>query len=202
MAPMPMLVSLHSPLVGPLTWQPAAASLRAAGYHVAVPSLTGVVDTGPPYYRKLAGRVAETIRQDNPARAVVLIGHSGRRCPTAGRRRRHRHTSGGCHVRRRDPAAPGGRLVRYRPAVLREQLRGPANLAGRIPYPDSGYKGITDTLTGWVLEPYGATIARTRRADEGQEQLADKLLALDNPLQLPVLANDRDRTQIVGGHRR
>jgi hypothetical protein len=77
MAPMPMLVSLHSPLVGPLTWQPAAASLRAAGYHVAVPSLTGVVDTGPPYYRKLAGRVAETIRQANPARAVVLIGHSG-----------------------------------------------------------------------------------------------------------------------------
>jgi hypothetical protein len=77
MAPMPMLVLLHSPLVGPLTWQPAAASLRAAGYHVAVPSLTGVVDTGPPYYRRLAGRVAGTIRQANPARAVVLIGHSG-----------------------------------------------------------------------------------------------------------------------------
>ena len=77
MAPIPMLVLLHSPLVGPLTWQPAANSLRAAGYHVAVPSLTGVVDTGPPFYRKLAGRVAETIRQANPTGAVVLIGHSG-----------------------------------------------------------------------------------------------------------------------------
>jgi DNA-binding NarL/FixJ family response regulator len=43
MAPMPMLVLLHSPLVGPLTWQPAATSLRAAGYHVTVPSLTGVL---------------------------------------------------------------------------------------------------------------------------------------------------------------
>jgi pimeloyl-ACP methyl ester carboxylesterase len=77
MTPMPMLVLLHSPLVGPLTWQPAATRLHAAGYHVAVPSLTGVVDTGPPYYRKLAARVAETIRQANPTGAVVLIGHSG-----------------------------------------------------------------------------------------------------------------------------
>jgi hypothetical protein len=77
MAPMPMLVLLHSPLVGPLTWQPAATSLRAAGYRVAVPSLTGVVDTGPPYYRRLAGRVAGTIRQASPAGAVVLTGHSG-----------------------------------------------------------------------------------------------------------------------------
>jgi hypothetical protein len=44
---------------------------------VAVPSLTGVVDTGPPYYRKLAGRVAGTIRQASPTGAVVLTGHSG-----------------------------------------------------------------------------------------------------------------------------
>ena len=77
MAPMPMLVLLHSPLVGPLTWQPAATILQAAGYRVAVPSLTGVVETGPPHYRKLAGRVAETIRRADPAGAVVLIGHSG-----------------------------------------------------------------------------------------------------------------------------
>jgi len=77
MAPMPTLVLLHSPLVGPLTWQPAVTSLHAAGYHLAVPSLTGVVDTGPPSYRKLAGRVAETIRQANPTGAMVLIGHSG-----------------------------------------------------------------------------------------------------------------------------
>jgi len=77
MAPMPMLVLLHSPLVGPLTWQAAATGLHAAGYQVAVPSLAGVIDTGPPYYPKLAGRVAETIRQANPTGAMVLIGHSG-----------------------------------------------------------------------------------------------------------------------------
>ncbi len=77
MATMPMLVLLHSPLVGPLTWQPAADRLRAAGYRVAVPSLAGVVDTGPPYYRRLAGRAAATIRQANPAGGVLLVGHSG-----------------------------------------------------------------------------------------------------------------------------
>lgn len=77
MVSMPLLVLLHSPLVGPLTWQPAATSLRASGYQVAVPSLTGVLDTGPPFYRKLAGRVAETIRQANPGRPVILVGHSG-----------------------------------------------------------------------------------------------------------------------------
>jgi thioesterase domain-containing protein len=77
MEPIPMLVLLHSPLVGPLTWQPAAACLRASGYQVAVPSLAGALDPGPPFYPKLAGRVAETIRQANPAGAVVLIGHSG-----------------------------------------------------------------------------------------------------------------------------
>jgi hypothetical protein len=75
--PMPMLVLLHSPLVGPLTWQPVATSLQAAGYQVAVPSLSGVVEGGPPSYRKLAGRVAETIRLVRPAGAVVLVGHSG-----------------------------------------------------------------------------------------------------------------------------
>jgi pimeloyl-ACP methyl ester carboxylesterase len=77
MAPMPMLVLLHSPLVGPLTCQPAAASLHAAGYHVAVPSLSGVVEGGPPSYRRLAVWVAETIRHANPPGAVVLVGHSG-----------------------------------------------------------------------------------------------------------------------------
>lgn len=77
MTPMPMLVLLHSPLVGPLTWQPAAADLHAFGSRVAVPSLAGVVEAGPPFYRKLAGRVAETIRQADPTGAVVLIGHSG-----------------------------------------------------------------------------------------------------------------------------
>ena len=130
--PMPMLVLLHSPLVGPLTWQPAATSLHAAGYQVAVPSLTGVLDTGPPSHRTLAGRAAETIRQANPTGAVVLIGHSGAGAllPAAA------EASG-------TPLAaavfvdailphPGVSWFQTAPQALREQLRGLAR-DGRLP---------------------------------------------------------------------
>jgi hypothetical protein len=132
MTPTPMLVLLHSPLVGPLTWQPAATSLCAAGYHVAVPSLTGVVDTGPPYHRKLASRVAETIRQANPTGAVVLIGHSG-----AGALLPAVAEAAGTPV----AAAvfvdailphPGASWFDTAPPVLREQLHGLAR-DGRLP---------------------------------------------------------------------
>ncbi|HZD72743.1 MAG TPA: alpha/beta fold hydrolase [Actinomycetota bacterium] len=77
MTTMPTVVLVHSPLVGPLTWLPAADQLRAAGHRVAVPSLTGVLGAGPPYYRKLASRVAEAIRQPDPSQPLILVGHSG-----------------------------------------------------------------------------------------------------------------------------
>jgi hypothetical protein len=133
MTPMPLLVLLHSPLVGPLTWQPAATSLHAAGYHVAVPSLTGVVDTGPPSYRKLAGRVAETIRQANPSGAVVLIGHSGAGAllPAAA----EATDSPLAAVVFVDAILPhpGVSWFETAPPVLREQLGGLAHDDGRLP---------------------------------------------------------------------
>ena len=81
----PALVLVHSPLVGPLTWEPVAARLRRAGRVVVVPSLAGVIDDGPPYYRRLAGRVADEVAgacTDEAAGAcagsrVTLAGHSG-----------------------------------------------------------------------------------------------------------------------------
>ena len=42
-----------------------------------VPSLAGVLDAGPPYYPKLAGRVAEAVHATVPALPLVLVGHSG-----------------------------------------------------------------------------------------------------------------------------
>jgi hypothetical protein len=77
MTTMPMVVLVHSPLVGPLTWLPAAERLRLAGYRVAVPSLAGVFHASPPYYRTLAGKVVEAIGQPDPTQAVILAGHSG-----------------------------------------------------------------------------------------------------------------------------
>lgn len=71
--PDPCLVLVHSPLVGPLTWQPTAARLRARGYRVAVPSLIGALDGGQSYYRGLAEAVVGQL----PAAETVLVGHSG-----------------------------------------------------------------------------------------------------------------------------
>jgi len=72
-----VFVLLHSPLVGSLTWQPAADLLRARGRRVVVPSLAGVLDAGPPYYAKLAAKVAEAVRAARHEEPLVLIGHSG-----------------------------------------------------------------------------------------------------------------------------
>jgi Alpha/beta hydrolase family len=73
----PALVLLHSPLVGPLTWEPVAERLRNAGRAVVVPSLAGVTDGGPPYYRRLAARVAGEVVGACAGSRVVLAGHSG-----------------------------------------------------------------------------------------------------------------------------
>jgi hypothetical protein len=133
MTPMPMLVLLHSPLVGPLTWQPTAASLHAAGYRVAVPSLSGVVETGPPSYRRLAGRVAETIRQAGPAGAVVLIGHSGAGAllPAAAEAT-DTPLAAAVFVDAILPH-PGVSWLETAPPALREQLAGLVHDDGRLP---------------------------------------------------------------------
>jgi pimeloyl-ACP methyl ester carboxylesterase len=71
------LVLIHSPLVGPLTWQACSDLLLGRGYSTVVPSLAGVVEAGPPYYPQLAARVAETVHAAVPAQPLVLVGHSG-----------------------------------------------------------------------------------------------------------------------------
>ncbi|MGH3191833.1 MAG: alpha/beta fold hydrolase [Streptosporangiaceae bacterium] len=73
----PSLVLVHSPLVGPLTWEPVAERLRRAGRVVVVPSLAGVIDGGPPYYRRLAERVANEVDGARAGSRVMLVGHSG-----------------------------------------------------------------------------------------------------------------------------
>jgi hypothetical protein len=77
MADVPILVLIHSPLVGPMTWRPVAARVRTLGYPAMVPSLAGVVDDEGPYYRKVARRVSDVARQARPEGPVILVGHSG-----------------------------------------------------------------------------------------------------------------------------
>lgn len=73
----PAFVLVHSPLVGPLTWEPTAESLRQKGHLVLVPSLGGGTDGGPPYYRKLARRVTSAMTEARLPSPVVIAGHSG-----------------------------------------------------------------------------------------------------------------------------
>jgi hypothetical protein len=68
----PLLITVHSPLVGPATWQPVARLLRGR-YVVLVPSLHGIAAGPGPYAR----RFAEEVARDAHADQIVLIGHSG-----------------------------------------------------------------------------------------------------------------------------
>lgn len=68
-----VLVLVHSPSVGPLTWQPVAERLSAAGHVAVVPSLLGVADAGPPFWPAVAGSVSAAVPDDVP---LVLVAHS------------------------------------------------------------------------------------------------------------------------------
>lgn len=72
----PTLVLVHSPLVGPSSWRPAAGELRARGHATIVPSATGVFEGAAPYYPRLATAIANEI-DHRGARLVVLVGNSG-----------------------------------------------------------------------------------------------------------------------------
>ncbi len=67
------LLLVHSPLVGPATWNLVAADLAGGGCEVGVPDLTGTVTAGPPYCL----RQAEVIARSASGRPAILIGHSG-----------------------------------------------------------------------------------------------------------------------------
>jgi hypothetical protein len=69
-------VLVHSPSVGPLTWAPVAARLETAGAVAIVPSLSGVADAGPPFWRSVAETVRGAIDELRPGQPVVLVAHS------------------------------------------------------------------------------------------------------------------------------
>src|SRR5260370_1784911 len=67
------LLLVHSPLVGPATWDLVAAELAGRGCEVGVPDLTGTVTAGPPYCL----HQAQVIARSASGRPAILIGHSG-----------------------------------------------------------------------------------------------------------------------------
>ncbi|AVT34028.1 alpha/beta hydrolase [Plantactinospora sp. BC1] len=69
-------VLVHSPSVGPATWAPTARELEDSGAVVVVPSLVGVAETGPPYWRSVAETVSAAIDQLPRDQPVVIVAHS------------------------------------------------------------------------------------------------------------------------------
>jgi hypothetical protein len=73
---MAVFVLVHSPSVGPATWQPVARCLAEAGERVAVPSLLPVGDGPPPYWERVVAAVAGDLSGLDQAEPLVLVGHS------------------------------------------------------------------------------------------------------------------------------
>ena len=73
---MATFVLVHSPLVGPLTWKPVADKLGRKGFNAVVPVLLSE-EVQPPYWKRHAGAVAESLRDLPPSEPVILVAHSG-----------------------------------------------------------------------------------------------------------------------------
>ena len=72
-----LIVLIHSPLVGPLTWSVVAEHLRQRGYETLVPVLTDVDDTAVPYWQQHADAVRHSLESIPQTRSLILVGHSG-----------------------------------------------------------------------------------------------------------------------------
>jgi pimeloyl-ACP methyl ester carboxylesterase len=72
----PLFVLVHSPLVGPTTWQTVADVLRRRGMDAIVPTLRDA-GAGQPYWRQHAESAAQALADIPADRPLVLVGHSG-----------------------------------------------------------------------------------------------------------------------------
>ncbi len=73
----PLLILIHSPLVGPLTWEPVAQHLRQQGYEVLVPTLLDTEKSAAPYWEQHAQAIRQALKPVPEARSLALIAHSG-----------------------------------------------------------------------------------------------------------------------------
>ncbi|HET9849667.1 MAG TPA: alpha/beta fold hydrolase [Candidatus Dormibacteraeota bacterium] len=69
-------VLVHSPSVGPATWERVAASLRARDQRVAVPDVRAVANAKPPFWRTIVELIRQGLNDLPRGERVVLCGHS------------------------------------------------------------------------------------------------------------------------------
>lgn len=66
------MMLIHSPFLGPATWQPTARALEGQRRHARVPDLTGVARSAPPYWPAGLDAIVRAAGDD----PVVLVPHS------------------------------------------------------------------------------------------------------------------------------
>jgi len=122
------VVLVHSPLVGPETWELVAAELADRGWEVSRPDLTGTVTAGPPY----CVRQARVIASGTAGQPAVLVGHSGAgpllaaAAALAGQVRGYAFVDAGLPI-------PGQTWMDTVPLELAAQVRGMADERGWLP---------------------------------------------------------------------
>jgi hypothetical protein len=72
-----ILVLIHSPLVGPLTWKLVADEMRQRDREVIVPTLVDSPDSKEPYWKQHAESVLQSCAQIAKDASVTLVAHSG-----------------------------------------------------------------------------------------------------------------------------
>lgn len=74
---MPGIVLVHSLLLGPRTWTPAAARLAALGAETVVPSLIDAVEEDdPPFWPRVSATINESLSHLSRGQPIVLVAHS------------------------------------------------------------------------------------------------------------------------------
>lgn len=140
----PSLVLVHSPLVGPDSWEAVGSNLGRHGERVALPDLTKALASGPPYWPREVEAIAAAT--SSPA---ILVGHSRAGLVLPAATRAIRRVEGCIFVDARLPR-PGASWFDTAPPELAERLRrmgrdgwlppwpdwwGPAELARLLPDP-------------------------------------------------------------------
>ena len=69
-------VLIHSPSVGPRTWQPVAHRLTALGWEAIVPSLRHITDEEPPFWPQVVDAVHASLDTADQGQGLVLVAHS------------------------------------------------------------------------------------------------------------------------------
>jgi hypothetical protein len=73
----PVYVLIHSPLVGPLTWQLVAREMESRGLEAITPSLTDDPNSTLPFWQQHAESFAKSLVRIAINREMVLVAHSG-----------------------------------------------------------------------------------------------------------------------------